>query len=154
MVRTFRRFHMSSTNGNAVIDEAIAKQILELATACDKNSNSTYTYAEIASLVGHDVRAHNISELCLKHGIRRRFSNSTAAKLESESDIVQQISALHEKLKIVRQQVKVSWTLTGKRFTAENIDGKTDEQILAAVKAFLAAQHDNRVAVSRDSAGV
>jgi hypothetical protein len=141
------------SNGNTQVDESTLKQILEFAQAKSKDGQPEYNYSEIASLVGHDLRAYNVSAVCLKHGIRRK-STRTASTIESENEIVQQISALHEKLKIVRQQVKVIWALTGKRFVVENIDGKTDDQVLAAVKAFLAAQHDNRVAVSKDSAGV
>jgi hypothetical protein len=140
-------------NGNVQIDDAAVKQILEFAQARDKHGNQEYTYIEIAQLVGCDLRAHHVSAVCLKHGIRRK-SRSAESAIESENEIVQQISALHEKLKIVRQQVKIVWALTGKRFVVDNIDCKTDDQIMAAVKGFLAVQHDNRVAVSKDSAGV
>ena len=125
----------------------LQNEIRVLAQERTLDGGYAYTYSEIAAAVSNthcELTKDDVSALCLANGIRRKVRGSVGEN--NEDAILAKIQRLHDQLSMVRQRVKVTWALTGKKFFVDNCDGKSDAVIIAGVRDFLANQKANRMA--------
>lgn len=125
------------------LKQEMIDQIIEYAKdRSNEGASYAYTYKEIADVIGNGVTKDDISAVCLQHNIRRKVRGTVIR--QTEDSILAEIKQLHEKLSVVRQRVVVVWTLTGKKFSVENCQGKSDREIIETVRHFLTNQRANR----------